>query len=61
VANHVSRFCNIYLVGKETLIGLQVLWLALCLSLCTKRNNRLLAHKTLSVVALAEKVKIVSS
>jgi hypothetical protein len=58
---HVSQFCNIYLVGKETKIGFQVLWLACCWSLRKeKSNNRLFAHKTLFVIALVENVKIVS-
>ncbi|GAU34577.1 hypothetical protein TSUD_29230 [Trifolium subterraneum] len=60
VADHVSQFCNIFPVGKESQIGSQVLWLACCWSIWKERNNRLFAHKELSVEALVEKVKIIS-
>ncbi|GAU47696.1 hypothetical protein TSUD_190240 [Trifolium subterraneum] len=40
VTDHVSQFCNIFPVGKESQIGSQVLWLACCWSIWKERNNR---------------------
>jgi hypothetical protein len=57
VENHALQFCNSFPFGKEIHSGIHVVWLASCWIIWKERNNRVFAHKGVSVKVLLNKVK----